>query len=64
MTFNHVDTRHRFNVDTTSYDIARRRIDVETMSRKRNRLYQKESLPKEIACIKRNRFQKEPLLLI
>ena len=27
-----VDTRRRFNVDTTSYDIVRRRIDVETTS--------------------------------
>ena len=28
-----VDTRRRFNVDTTLCDIARRRIDVETTSR-------------------------------
>ena len=27
-----VDTRRRFNVDTTSCDIVRRRIDVETTS--------------------------------
>ena len=27
-----VDTRRRFNVDTTLYDVVRRRIDVETMS--------------------------------
>ena len=27
-----VDTRRRFNVDTTSYDIVRRRIDVENTS--------------------------------
>ena len=27
-----VDTRRRFNVDTTSYDSVRRRIDVETTS--------------------------------
>ena len=28
-----IDTRHRFNVDTTSYDIVRRCINVETTSR-------------------------------
>ena len=27
-----LDTRRRFNVDTTSYDVVLRRIDVETMS--------------------------------
>ena len=27
-----VDTRRRFNVDATSYDVVRRRIDVETTS--------------------------------
>ena len=27
-----VDTRRRFNVDTTSYDVVRRCIDVETTS--------------------------------
>ena len=27
-----VDTRRHFNVDTTSHDIVRRRIDVETTS--------------------------------
>ena len=27
-----VDTQRRYNVDTTSCDIARRRIDVETVS--------------------------------
>ena len=26
--FNPVDTRSSFNVDTTSYDVVRRRIDV------------------------------------
>ena len=30
--YNPVDTRRRFNFDTTSYDVMRRRIDVETTS--------------------------------
>ena len=30
ITYFPVDTRRRFNVDTTSYDVVRRRIDVET----------------------------------
>ena len=29
---NPVDTRRRFNVDATSYDVVRRRIDFETTS--------------------------------
>ena len=29
---NPADTRHSFNVDTASYDVVRRRIDVETTS--------------------------------
>ena len=29
---NPVDTRRRFNANTTSYDVVRRRIDVETTS--------------------------------
>ena len=29
---NPVDTRHRFNVDKTSYDVVQRRTDVETTS--------------------------------
>ena len=32
ITYFPVDTRRRFNVDTTPYDVVRRRIDVETTS--------------------------------
>ena len=32
ITYFPVDTRRRFNVDTTSYDVVRHRIDVETTS--------------------------------